>query len=455
MSFTRVHFIAIGGSAMHNLAIALHQKGCVVSGSDDEIFEPSRSRLDRLGLLPDRLGWHPEDITTGIEAVILGMHARADNPELKRAQELGIPVFSYPAFFYEQTKDKTRVVIGGSHGKTTITSMIVHVLRTCGVEFDYLVGAQLDGFDCMVRLSPTSRVAVIEGDEYLASTLQPVPKFHLYKPDIALISGIAWDHINVFKTFESYVDQFRIFIQCIEPGGKLIYCAEDPEVRKLAEEPEVKDVKVSYGIPKHRIVDGVTVLETSQGDVQLQVFGRHNLQNMEGARHVCHQLGIGDKEFHAAIATFHGAAKRLEKLAEHGARVVFKDFAHSPSKLTATVLAVREQFPDRKLTACMELHTYSSLSEGFLDQYSGTMDQADNAIVFYDPHAVELKRLPPIPLERIKRAFGRDDLHVLTDPIEVMGGVREGTADKAVLLMMSSGNFGGLDQQALAEAFIA
>ncbi|MFZ1686811.1 MAG: Mur ligase family protein [Flavobacteriales bacterium] len=455
MSFTRVHFIAIGGSAMHNLAIALHQKGCVVSGSDDEIFEPSRSRLDRLGLLPDRLGWHPEDITTGIEAVILGMHARADNPELKRAQELGIPVFSYPAFFYEQTKDKTRVVIGGSHGKTTITSMIVHVLRTCGVEFDYLVGAQLDGFDCMVRLSPTSRVAVIEGDEYLASTLQPVPKFHLYKPDIALISGIAWDHINVFKTFESYVDQFRIFIQCIEPGGKLIYCAEDPEVRKLAEEPEVKDVKVSYGIPKHRIVDGVTVLETSQGDVQLQVFGRHNLQNMEGARHVCHQLGIGDKEFHAAIATFHGAAKRLEKLAEHGARVVFKDFAHSPSKLTATVLAVREQFPDRKLTACMELHTYSSLSEGFLDQYSGTMDQADNAIVFYDPHAVELKRLPPIPLERIKRAFGRDDLRVLTDPIEVMGGVREGTADKAVLLMMSSGNFGGLDQQALAEAFIA
>ncbi|MBK6774990.1 MAG: peptidoglycan synthetase [Flavobacteriales bacterium] len=455
MSFQRVHFIAIGGSAMHNLAIALHQKGCSVTGSDDEIFEPSRSRLDRLGLMPDQLGWHPEDITSDIEAVILGMHARADNPELKRAQELGIPVFSYPAFFYEQTKDKTRVVIGGSHGKTTITSMIVHVLRKCNVEFDYLVGAQLDGFDCMVRLSATSKVAVIEGDEYLASTLQPVPKFHRYKPDIALISGIAWDHINVFKTFESYVDQFRIFIQCIEAGGKLIYCAEDGEVRKLAEEPEVKDAKVAYGIPPHRIENGVTVLETSQGDVTLEVFGKHNLQNLEGARHVCHQLGIGDKEFYLAIATFHGAAKRLEKLAEHGARVVFKDFAHSPSKLTATVQAVREQFPDRKLTACMELHTYSSLSEGFLDQYTGTMDQADNAIVFYDPHAVELKRLPPIPLERIKRAFGRDDLRVLTDPIEVMGGVREGTADKAVLLMMSSGNFGGLDQQALAEAFIA
>lgn len=462
MAMHRVHFIAIGGSAMHNLAIALHQKGFDVTGSDDEIFEPSRSRLERLNLLPGSLGWHPEDITKDLDAVILGMHARADNPELKRAQDLGIPVFSYPAFFHEQTKDKTRVVIGGSHGKTTITSMIVHVLRQCKVEFDYLVGAQLDGFDCMVRLSPASKVAIIEGDEYLASTLQPVPKFHLYKPDIALISGIAWDHINVFKTFESYVDQFRMFIRCIEPGGKLIWCSEDPEVRKLAEEKDVAHRQAngemhaaSYGIPKHRIENGITVLETDRGDVRLQVFGKHNLQNLEGARHVCHQLGIGDREFYSAIATFHGAAKRLEKLAESGARVVFKDFAHSPSKLTATVQAVREQFPDRKLTACMELHTFSSLSEGFLDQYAHTMDMADQAIVFYDPHAVQLKRLPPIPPERIQRAFGRSDLQVLTDPIAVMGGVRNGAGDKAVLLMMSSGNFGGLDQQAMAEAFIA
>lgn len=455
MAAHHVHFIAIGGSAMHNLAIALHQKGFDVTGSDDEIFEPSRSRLERLNLLPSSLGWHPEDITTDLDAVILGMHARADNPELRRAQELGIPVFSYPAFFYEQTKDKTRVVIGGSHGKTTITSMIVHVLRQCKVEFDYLVGAQLDGFDCMVRLSPTSKVAIIEGDEYLASTLQPVPKFHLYKPDVALISGIAWDHINVFKTFESYVDQFRTFIRCIEPGGKLIWCSEDAEVRKLAEEKHGPEVKVPYGVPKHRIENGVTVLETDQGDVPLRVFGKHNLQNLEGARHVCHQLGIGDREFYSAITTFHGAAKRLEKLAESGARVVFKDFAHSPSKLTATVQAVREQFPDRKLTACMELHTFSSLSEGFLDQYAHSMDMADQAIVFYDPHAVQLKRLPPIPAERIQRAFGRADLKVLTDPIEVMGGVRTGVDDKAVLLMMSSGNFGGLDQQAMAEAFIA
>lgn len=450
----RIHFIAIGGSAMHNLAIALHQQGHDVSGSDDEIFEPSRSRLDRLGLLPEKLGWRPEDITSDIDAVILGMHARIDNPELKRAQELGIPVFSYPAYFYERTKDKTRVVIGGSHGKTTITSMIVHVLRHVGVDFDYLVGAQLEGFDCMVKLSDKAQVAIIEGDEYLASALEPVPKFHLYKPDIALISGIAWDHINVFKTFKSYVEQFRIFTHCIEVGGKLIYCSEDAEVSAVAADVPEGIPAIAYGVPPHRISDGITTLITPQGDVPLRVFGKHNLQNMEGARHVCHQLGIGDGEFYAAIGSFTGAAKRLEQLAEVPGRAVFKDFAHSPSKLKATVDAVREQYPDRELVACMELHTYSSLSEGFLDQYAGCMDAADRAIVFFDPHAVQLKRLPPIPAERIQRAFGRADVQVLSDPIAVMGAVRP-RKEKAVLLMMSSGNFGGLDLQALSEAFIA
>lgn len=440
---------------MHNLAIALHQQGYEVSGSDDEIFEPSRSRLDRLGLLPEKLGWDPFRIDSGIDAVILGMHARADNPELKRAQELGIPVYSYPSYFQERTRNKTRVVIGGSHGKTTITSMIVHVLRHAGVEFDYLVGAQLEGFDCMVRLSPNSKVAIIEGDEYLASALEPVPKFHLYKPDIALISGIAWDHINVFKTFDSYVDQFRIFIQKIEPGGKLVYCAEDPVVKDLAIEAKDQVVQIGYRTPDHSIENGSTVLRTSIGEVPLSVFGRHNLQNLEGARHVCHQLGIGDRQFYEAIRTFTGAAKRLEKLVEVPGRTVFKDFAHSPSKLKATVQAVREQFPERELVACMELHTFSSLSENFLDQYEGAMEGADKAIVFYDPHAVQLKRLPPIPPERIKKAFGRDDVQVLNDPIEVMGAVRAQQGDERVLLMMSSGNFGGLDLQALSEAFIA
>jgi UDP-N-acetylmuramate: L-alanyl-gamma-D-glutamyl-meso-diaminopimelate ligase len=453
----RTHFIAIGGSAMHNLAIALHQQGFEVSGSDDEIFEPSRSRLDRLGLLPERMGWHPEDITKELDAVILGMHARADNPELLRAQELGVPVFSYPAYFHEQTKDKTRVVVGGSHGKTTITSMIVHVLRTAVEDFDYLVGAQLEGFDCMVRLSAKSSVAVIEGDEYLASTLEPVPKFHLYKPDIALISGIAWDHINVFTTFESYVQQFATFIDLIEPGGKLIYCAEDPVVKRLAEERKGRGevAHVPYGVPPHTIRDGITYLRKAQGELPLKIFGKHNLMNLEGARHVCHQLGIGDREFYAAITSFTGAAKRLEKLAEHGDKVVFKDFAHSPSKLKATVDAVREQYPDRKLIACMELHTFSSLSDNFLDQYAGCMDGADTALVFYDPHAVQMKRLPAVPVERIRSAFGRKDLRVLNDPIALMGAVREGMGGDGVLLMMSSGNFGGMDLHALAEAFIA
>ena len=453
----RVHFIAIGGSAMHNLAIALQQKGFEVTGSDDEIFEPSRSRLDRLGLLPASMGWHPEDITRELDAVILGMHARADNPELIKARELGIPVFSYPAFFHEQTKDKTRVVIGGSHGKTTITSMIVHVLRAAGTDFDYLVGAQLEGFDCMVRLGAKSQVAVIEGDEYLASTLEPVPKFHLYKPGIALISGIAWDHINVFRTFASYVAQFARFIDLIEPGGKLVYCAEDPEVKRLADERKGrKEVEqIPYGVPPHVIRDGVTCLQTSLGEVPLGIFGKHNLMNLEGARHVCHQLGIGDREFYAAITSFTGAAKRLEKLAERGGKVVFKDFAHSPSKLKATVDAVREQYPGRRLTACMELHTFSSLSDNFLDQYAGCMDGADTAIVFYDPHAVQLKRLPPIPLERIREAFGRADLQVYTSPIELMGAVRSGAKGDGALLMMSSGNFGGIDLEARAGAYTA
>ncbi|MCB0792486.1 MAG: peptidoglycan synthetase [Flavobacteriales bacterium] len=451
----RVHFIAIGGSAMHNLAIALHRKGFEVTGSDDEIFEPSRSRLDNLGLLPDKFGWDPYRIDTGLEAVILGMHARADNPELLRAQELGIPIFSYPGYFHEQTRDKTRVVIGGSHGKTTITSMVIHVLRQEGVELDYLVGAQLEGFDCMVRLSPESAVAIIEGDEYLASALEPVPKFHLYRPDIALISGIAWDHVNVFRTFADYVEQFRGFIERVEPGGALVYCAEDHVVKELVEGTRPDLIKVPYGTPAHRVVDGITRLITPSGAVPLKVFGRHNLQNLEGARHICHRLGIGDRSFNEAIASFTGAAKRLQKLAEVPGRVVFKDFAHSPSKLKATVEAVHEQYTDRVLIACMELHTFSSLSDGFLDQYANAMDGADKAIVFYDPHAVALKRLPPVPPERIRAAFGRDDLEIVTDPVALIGAVRQATTDRSALLMMSSGNFGGVDLEAMAEAFIA
>ncbi len=323
------------------------------------------------------------------------------------------------------------------------------------MEFDYLVGAQLDGFDCMVKLSERSTVAIIEGDEYLASALQPVPKFHLYKPDIALISGIAWDHINVFKTFESYVEQFRLFIDAIEPGGKLVYCREDAEVRTLSEAKDVQAERIPYGVPKHRIENGTTTLETAHGDVKLKVFGQHNLQNLEGARHVCHLLGIGDAEFYNAISSFHGAAKRLEPLGGNEKRIVFKDFAHSPSKLKATVDAVREQFPDGSWSRAWNFTPTAASAKNFLDQYAGCMDAADRAIVFYDPHAVQLKRLPAIPPERIQRAFARTDVQVMNDPIAVMGAVREGRKEESVLLMMSSGNFGGLDLQALSEAFIA
>lgn len=453
----RVHFIAIGGSAMHNLAIALQREGIDVTGSDDEIFEPSRSRLANLNLLPDRLGWRPEMITEELHAVILGMHARSDNPELKRAQELGIPVYSFPSYIHEQTKDKKRVVIGGSHGKTTITSMVIHVLRAARKEFDYLVGAQLDGFDCMVKLSPNSKVAVIEGDEYLSSALEPVPKFHLYRPDVALISGIAWDHINVFKTYESYVEQFSRFIELIGPGGTLVYCAADPEVVRLAQAHAWRTdvLQIPYGVPPHVIRDGVTFLATRFGEVELNIFGKHNLMNLEGARHICAQLGVSEGVFYEAIGSFLGAARRLEKVAERDGRVVYKDFAHSPSKLEATIAAVRDQFPDRELIACMELHTFSSLREEFLQHYAGTMNQADAAMVFYDPHAAQLKRLPLIPAGRILAAFARPDLQVVSTPGELAERLRDHLVGDAVLLLMSSGSFGGLDLASTAAAFVA
>ncbi|MFT4526023.1 MAG: UDP-N-acetylmuramate: L-alanyl-gamma-D-glutamyl-meso-diaminopimelate ligase, partial [Bacteroidia bacterium] len=349
----RVHFIAIGGSAMHNLALALHHKGYAVSGSDDEIFEPSKGRLKAAGLLPDAQGWFPEKISTDLEAVILGMHARADNPELLKAQELNLPIYSYPEYLYEQTKNKKRVVIGGSHGKTSITAMILHVLHHHNVDADYMVGAQLEGFDTMVRLTDDAPVVILEGDEYLSSPIDRRPKFHLYKPDVGLISGISWDHINVFPTFENYVEQFSIFVDLIEKGGQLIYCSEDAEVKAVAEDEDVTVDRLPYGIPTHENRNGITVLLTGIGEVPLKVFGLHNLMNLEGARLVCNNIGVTDKLFYEAICTFKGASMRLELVAEGENSSVFKDFAHSPSKLEATTGAVKDQFTDRRLVACM------------------------------------------------------------------------------------------------------
>lgn len=437
----RVHFIAIGGSAMHNLAIALHNKGYTVTGSDDEIFEPSRSRLAERGLLPAAMGWFPERLDRMPDAVILGMHARADNPELQRARELEIRIYSYPEFLYEHAREKTRVVIGGSHGKTTITAIVLHVLKHCGRDADYLVGAALRGFDVMVRLSNNAPMMVLEGDEYLTSAIDRRPKFHIYRPHIALLSGIAWDHINVFPTWEGYREEFARFINLIEPGGSLVFCMDDEEVVKMADKAPAGLRKIGYSLPRHEIKDGVSYLTDNGRRVPLRVFGRHNLMNIEGARMLCTEIGVEDGDFYAAIGSFPGASNRLELIAGNDHTAVFRDFAHSPSKLRATVEAVREQFPGRRLAACMELHTFSSLSGHFLEHYRGTMDRADIPIVYYNPHTIELKRLPGLSEAQIKHAFENEKLMVFTDSAELEAHLAGMDWKDKNLLLMSSGNF--------------
>lgn len=448
----RTHLIAIGGSAMHNMALALHEKGYQVTGSDDEINEPSKSRLARAGLLPEKIGWFPEKIVPGIDAVILGMHAREDNPELIRAKELGLKIYSYPEYIYEATKEKTRVVIGGSHGKTTITAMILHVLSKNNMDADFMVGAQLEGFSTMVKLTKAAKIAVIEGDEYLASPIDRRPKFHLYHPDIAVLSGIAWDHINVFPTFDIYVDQFVKFVDLIEPNGTLVYCGEDRELVKVAERAGQKNEikKLSYGVPPHKIVNGTTYLEADGKEIPLLVFGDHNLMNLTAARLVCRQLGLSDAQFYEAIQSFKGAAKRLEVVKKENDFAFYKDFAHSPSKLKATTAAVKQQFADRYIVACMELHTFSSLTEQFLNEYKGAMNTADEAIVYYNPHTIAHKKLKPITEEQVLKAFDRADLRVFTDSAAVTSYLKEKSWKDKVLLMMSSGNFDGVDFSKLA-----
>ncbi len=451
MENNRVHFIAIGGSAMHNLAIALHLKGYNVTGSDDEIFDPARARLDSYGLLPDEFGWFPEKLDKSIDSIILGMHARGDNPELAKAKELGLKVYSYPEFLYEQSKDKLRVVIGGSHGKTSITAMILHVLHFCNVDTDYMVGAKLEGFDVMVRLTEEAKVMVFEGDEYLTSALDLRPKFHLYKPDIALVSGIAWDHMNVFPTFENYIEQFRIFIKMIPDSGALIYCTEDPEVREAVDSVDGKMKKLPYGVPPHHVLKGKTILSTQEGEFVLKIFGQHNLKNLEGARLVCNQLNISNSDFYQAISTFKGASNRLELIAEKPGFNAYRDFAHAPSKLKATIQAAKEQFPDRRLVACFELHTFSSLNKDFLDQYADSMEKADEAIVYFSPHALELKKLPMLSPEDIIHAFRKKGLVIFSETNQFQLHLRKEKWENSNLLLMSSGNFDGLQLKQFAE----
>lgn len=446
----RVHFIAIGGSAMHNLAIALSRKGMLVTGSDDEIFEPSKGRLAKQGILPKSIGWNAELISEELDAVILGMHAREDNPELLKAKELNIPIYSYPEYLYEQSKNKIRVVIGGSHGKTTITSMILHVINEVGMNVDYMVGAQLEGYDCMVKITEEAEIMILEGDEYLSSPIDRRPKFHLYRPNVAIISGIAWDHINVFPTFDNYVDQFDIFCSLIEPKGTLVYNTEDEEVNRLGLKYKNALKTVPYQTPNYDVVENGTLLHYEGKSYPLMIFGGHNLQNLMGAMELGRAIGISSDQFLNAMSTFTGAGKRLQKVTEKNDFVMFKDFAHSPSKLKATTKAVKEQYNDRKVVACMELHTFSSLKKEFLPHYKGAMDAADIAVVYYSPDVVKHKKLEPISKELVLNGFGGNVI-VLNETSEVMKFIREQDWNNSALLMMSSGNFDGIDYDKLGE----
>lgn len=448
-----VHFIAIGGSAMHNLALELHKKGYHVTGSDDEIFEPSKSRLEAAGILPAAWGWYPEKITPQLDAVILGMHARKDNPELLKAQQLGIRIFSYPEYLYEQTKDKKRIIVGGSHGKTTTTSMIMHVLKECGLEFDYMAGALLDGFDTMVHLSKDSKIAVFEGDEYLSSPIDRRPKFHHYHPDIAIITGIAWDHMNVFPTFANYVEQFAIFAEKIQPNGTLIYYRGDENIQNITARAAESVKLIPYDTFSHRTENGITYLTLSR-ETPLQIFGEHNLQNISAAYLACKELGIKEESFLSAMASYRGAAKRLQKLGEKNQTTIFLDFAHSPSKLQATINAVKAQYPRRKLIACMELHTFSSLNADFLPQYKNTMNEADEAIVFFNPEVVKHKQLPDIQTRDVIEGFGNPRLQVYTDNQELINQLQKHNYHNSVLLIMTSGNFSGINLKEFAQSLL-
>ena len=439
---THIHFIAIGGAAMHNLALAVASKaGYKVTGSDDEIFEPALSHLRDAGLLPDEIGWHPERITSDIDAIILGMHAREDNPELVRARELGIKIYSFPEYLYEQTKDKIRIVVGGSHGKTTTTSMILYVLNRLGIEADYMVGAQIEGFERMVRLSDTAKYAVFEGDEYLTSPLDLRSKFLWYHPHVAILTGIAWDHINVFPTFPQYVDTFRQFVHTI--SDTFIYYQGDENLSTLAEELKIKNLKLKI-IP----------YDAYEGNVEMQVFGRHNMQNLQAAMLACHCIGVAPDDFYREISTFTGASNRLEKICETDTSVAYKDFAHSPSKLKATVNAVRERYPEKRVVACMELHTFSSLMADFLPQYKDCMAEADIAYVYFNPKVIEHKQLTPITKEEVRDAFGTKNVEVFTESEALQERLKSLNYDNTALLMMSSGTFDGINVKEFAKELL-
>ncbi len=447
----KVHFISIGGSVMHQLAIALKRKGYTVTGTDDEIFEPARTNLENEGLLPAHIGWQPDLVTADLDAVILGMHAKADNPEIQKAKELGLQIYSFPEYIYKESLNKTRVVVGGSHGKTTTTSMIMHVLRSLHQDFDYLVGARLEGFDQSVNITDAP-VIVCEGDEYPASVIEKRPKFHFLFPHVAILTGIAWDHINVFPTFDFYLEQFVIFIHKIEKNGLLIYNESDNVLKQLVENNRRDDIRYQpYAVPQHTIENGRTTVTIDHATSELKVFGNHNLMNLNAAYYACRELGITAEKFVQAIAGFTGAAKRLELMASNATTNVYRDFAHAPSKVKATIEAVKQQYPNRKLIGVLELHTFSSLNENFMGEYKNAMDKADHAIVFYSTHALELKRMPSLPKEKVQQGFAKEGLLVMNDKEELWQWLNGQQYTDSNLVLMSSGNYDGLDMAGFAK----
>jgi UDP-N-acetylmuramate: L-alanyl-gamma-D-glutamyl-meso-diaminopimelate ligase len=451
----RVHFIAIGGAVMHNLAITLYKKGYMVTGSDDEIFEPSRSRLASYGLLNEKDGWDPERITLSIDIIIVGMHARSDNPELIRAKELGIRIMSFPEYIYDQTRNKTRIVVAGSHGKTTTTAIIMHVLKHSGILFDYMIGSSIEGYETMVGLSDESEIAVLEGDEYLTSPIDRRPKFHLYKPDIAIINGIAWDHMNVFPTYENYFEQFKIFVETITPGGTLIYFDGDAEAKKITSfcTPDIKIIP--YKTHGYFLNKEGFFAASHNRVTRLKIFGEHNMQNLAAAREGCYAAGISEDDFYSAISSFEGTSKRLQKINENENGIVYLDFAHAPSKVRATVEAVAERYPGKSLIACLELHTFSSLNSDFLPQYRGTLDKAESAYVYFNPHAIKMKNLPSLTIYRVRECFGDNKIKVYSDSGKMFSELKNMKPKDPVYLLMSSGDFDGMDFNLLSKELLS
>ena len=442
---SNVHFISIGGSVMHSLAIALKNSGYNISGSDDKIYEPSLSRLKQNGICPKAFGWFPENINPDLDFVILGMHAKLDNPELLQAQDLQIKIYSYPEFIYQFSLKKTRIVIGGSHGKTSITSMILHVLNNNNINVDYVLGAQLDGFENTVSLSKDNEFIIIEGDEYLSSPIDMTPKFHKYKANIALISGISWDHINVFSNQDIYTNQFSSFIETIVDGGVLIYNELDNLLNNIVSENESFIRKIEYNLPKYSVLNNQIIISTDEGDLPLLIFGKHNLSNLEAARKVCSLLGVFDQDFYTAIASFTGASKRLEIIYKDSSNLLIRDFAHSPSKLTASVNATRETFKDNFIIGVYELHTFSSLDPNFINQYSGSLDNCDLPIVFYDKKNKKLQDSNSINNKIISNAFNIQNLIIIDNSEDLFSYLMSIEYKKTCLLLMSSGNFGSMN----------